>query len=87
MRTAIGMQTPDETPIEYLDLKVHTYNCLKRAGIHSVGQVLAMDKASLMNTRNFRSEDFNELREKLIAHGIMTPDRPLGPFADEEPEG
>ncbi|GEM_PF-2549549 len=87
MRSAIGMQTPDEIPVEHLDLHVRTYNCLKLAGIHSVGQLLAMDKASLINIRHFRSEDFHELREKLIAHGIMSPDRPLGPFADEGIEG
>lgn len=82
MSSTTGMQASDETPIEYLDLKVHTYNCLKRADIYSVGQILAMDKASLMNIRNFRSEDFNELREKLIISGFMSPDRPLGPFAE-----
>jgi DNA-directed RNA polymerase alpha subunit len=87
MSSQIRMQSPDETPIEYLDAHVRTYNCLKRARINTVGQLLAMDKASLINIRHFRSEDFNELREKLIAHGFMSPDRPLGPFADEGTEG
>lgn len=82
MSGQIGMQSPDETPIERLDASVRTYNCLKRAQIHTVGQILAMDKTSLMSIRSFRSENFNELREKLIICGFMTPDRPLGPFAD-----
>ncbi len=83
MSSQIGTQPPDETPIERLGIHVRTYNCLKRAQIHYIGQILAMDKASLMGIRNFRSEDFNNLREKLIICGFMSPDHPSGPFADE----
>lgn len=82
MSTQIETQFPDEIPIERLDLTVRTYNSLKRDNIHLVSQILAMDKAALMKIRNFQIENVNELREKLIAHGIMSPERLRGPFAE-----
>lgn len=83
MRSATEMQPPDETPIERLDASARTYFCLKRAHVTNVSQILAKDKVSLMNILRFRNENFYELREKLIMGGFMSPDRPLGPFADE----
>src|SRR5579859_1562676 len=41
------------TPIEYLDLSVRAYNCLKRSNITKVGQVLSMDEEDLLGMRNF----------------------------------
>ena len=75
---------PDETPIEQLDLHVRTYNCLKRSRVNTVGQILGMDKASLLSIRNFRPENIAELRERLIAGGFMSADNPSGPFTDED---
>ena len=84
MSIQIGAQFPDETPIERLDLQVRTYNCLKRSGVNTIGQILGMDKAALLSIRNFRPENVAELREKLITSGFMSSDKPLGPFAEED---
>ncbi len=71
----------DETPIEELDLAVRTYNCLKRSNINTVGQLLALSKEKLLGIRNFGPQNYDEVRERLIARGFMDPDRPGGPFA------
>ena len=48
-------QPPDDVPLEGLDLGVRGYNTLKRAGIQTVGQIFALDHASLMAVRNLRT--------------------------------
>src|ERR671916_818576 len=40
-------------PIEEMDLTVRSYNCLKREGIHSVGELVSRSEADLMDIRNF----------------------------------
>ncbi|MCS7002913.1 MAG: DNA-directed RNA polymerase subunit alpha, partial [Dehalococcoidia bacterium] len=60
-----------EMPIEELELTVRTYNALKRAGITKVGQVLDMSDDDLMAVRNFGKKSLDELKQKLIAHGIV----------------
>ena len=84
MRIQIEPPFSDETPIEQLDLHVRTYNCLKRSKVNTVGQILVMDKASLARMRNLRPENVAELRERLIAGGFMSADKPSGPFAEED---
>ena len=71
-----------EMPIEDLNLSVRAYNCLKRAGITKVGQVLEMSEDDLLGVRNFGHKSLDELRERLAAHGILEHSR-LG----EQPEG
>jgi DNA-directed RNA polymerase subunit alpha len=65
--------TPEASvkPIDDLDLSVRTYNCLKRANITKVGQLLAMDEKDLLAIRNFGRKSLDELTEKLAAHGYM----------------
>ena len=72
-----------ETPIEALDLSIHTYNCLKHSGIHSIVQLLALKKAELLGIRTLEPEGYEEIRRQLIRRGFMDPRRPKGPFADE----
>lgn len=40
-------------PIEDLDLSVRSYNCLKREGINTVSELVALSETQLMNIRNF----------------------------------
>ncbi len=40
-------------PIEDLDLSVRSVNCLKREGINTVGELVALSETQLMNIRNF----------------------------------
>ncbi|MBR5947018.1 MAG: AAA family ATPase [Clostridia bacterium] len=52
-------------PIEDLDLSVRTYNCLKRAGIDSVGELRRTSDDKLRNIRNLGWKSYEEIREKL----------------------
>lgn len=64
-----------EMPIEDLNLSVRAYNCLKRAGITKVGQVLEMSEDDLLGVRNFGHKSLDELRERLAAHGLLEHSR------------
>jgi DNA-directed RNA polymerase subunit alpha len=67
--------TPEvyQTPIERLDLSPRTLNCLKRAHITKVGEVLEMSDDELLKIRNFGEKSLEELREKLVERGIAAP--------------
>ncbi|MBQ9690920.1 MAG: DNA-directed RNA polymerase subunit alpha [Eggerthellaceae bacterium] len=56
--------------VEDLDLSVRSYNCLKRAGIHSVRQLVDYSETDLMNIRNFGAKSIEEVKEKLISMGL-----------------
>jgi DNA-directed RNA polymerase subunit alpha len=60
-----------DTPIEELDLTVRAFNCLKRSGITRVGQVLTMSQEDLLAVRNFGEKSLNELKDTLIARGLL----------------
>lgn len=53
--------------IEDLDLSVRSYNCLKRAGIHSVRQLVEFSENDLLNIRNFGAKSIEEVKDKLIS--------------------
>ena len=59
-----------QTPIDRLDLSPRTLNCLKRAHITKVGEVLEMADEDLLKIRNFGEKSLTELREKLAERGI-----------------
>ena len=54
-----------EKNIEDLDLSVRSYNCLKRAAIHSVRQLVEFSESDLLNIRNFGAKSIDEVKEKL----------------------
>ena len=56
--------------IEDLDLSVCSYNCLKRAGIHSVRQLVEFSENDLLNIRNFGAKSIEEVKDKLISMGL-----------------
>ncbi len=61
-------------PIEDLDLTVRSYNCLKREGINTVSELIALSEDQLMNIRNFGSKSVDEVRDKLISMGLKFKD-------------
>jgi DNA-directed RNA polymerase subunit alpha len=64
-----------DVPIEELELSVRAYNCLKRAGITKVGEVLErLEKGEeeILAIRNFGRKSLTELVEKLGAKGYLT---------------
>ena len=76
---------PDKynTPIEDLALSVRAYNCLKRSGLMTVGQVLEKSEDELLALRNFGRKSYDELRDKLIELGYIDGEAEgLQPLAD-----
>ncbi|MFT4148393.1 MAG: DNA-directed RNA polymerase subunit alpha [Micrococcaceae bacterium] len=65
-------------PIEDMDLTVRSYNCLKREGIHTVGELVARSEADLMEIRNFGSKSIVEVKAKLQEMGLALKDSPPG---------
>jgi DNA-directed RNA polymerase subunit alpha len=65
-----------EDPIEELDLSVRTYNCLKRANITKIGNILAMEKRDLLSIRQLGEKSLEELIEKLEQKGYISRERP-----------
>ena len=57
-------------PIEELDLSVRPYNCLKRAGINTVGDLLQRTEEEVVNVKNFGRKSLDEVKEKLAALGL-----------------
>ena len=53
-------------PIEILDLSVRAYNCLRRSGLMTVGQVLERTEEELLKLRNFGRKAYDEMRDRLI---------------------
>jgi len=65
-------------PIEDLDLTVRSYNCLKREGIHTVGELVGRSEADLLDIRNFGSKSIDKVKVKLAGLGLALKDSPPG---------
>jgi DNA-directed RNA polymerase subunit alpha len=70
--------TPDRynTPIEDLNLSVRAYNCLKRSGLMTVGQVLEKSEDELLALRNFGRKSYDELRTRLTELEFLPAEAP-----------
>ena len=71
--------------VEKLELSSRTLNCLKRAGINKVGEVLERTAAELLKIRNFGEKSLNELRARLEENDFPVPEsfqEPSGESAD-----
>ena len=60
--SSIGVDPIRSTTIEELDLTVRTYNCLKRDGIATVGELMDRTEPELLEIRNFGSKSVEEIR-------------------------
>ncbi|MGH3321673.1 MAG: DNA-directed RNA polymerase subunit alpha [Streptosporangiaceae bacterium] len=65
-------------PIEELNLTVRSYNCLKREGIHSVGELVARSEQDLLDIRNFGAKSIDEVKQKLVEMGLSLKDSAPG---------
>jgi DNA-directed RNA polymerase subunit alpha len=74
--------TPERynTPIEDLTLSVRAYNCLKRSGLMTVGQVLEKSEDELLTLRNFGRKSYDELKTRLRETDFLPSER-----VEEEP--
>lgn len=73
-----GIQLPPEKfnmAIEDLALSMRAYNCLRRSGLMTVGQVLEKSEEELLALRNFGRKSYDELRERLDELGLLPADR------------
>lgn len=59
-----------EKPIEEMELSVRSYNCLKRAGIDTVGDLAKKTKGEMMKVRNMGAKSMEEVINKLESYGI-----------------
>jgi DNA-directed RNA polymerase subunit alpha len=59
-----------EMTIEELDLSVRSYNCLKRAGINSVQELVLKSEEDMMKVRNLGKKSLEEVQQKLTALGF-----------------
>ena len=59
-----------EMTIEELDLSVRAYNCLKRAGINSVAELVQKNQEDMMKVRNLGRKSLEEVEQKLSALGL-----------------
>ncbi|MGE0492666.1 MAG: DNA-directed RNA polymerase subunit alpha [Vulcanimicrobiota bacterium] len=67
-----------ETPIEDLQLSVRSLNCLKRAGIRTIGELLTYSEEDVMKLKNFGQKSLDEIKDKLVERNLSlqpsTPD-------------
>ena len=59
-----------EMTIEELDLSVRSFNCLKRAGINTVEDLISKSEEEMMKVRNLGKKSFDEVKEKLQSLGF-----------------
>ena len=56
---------PPDARIEELDFSVRTYNCLKKANVLTIRELVQLSEGDLMNIRNFGRKSLNEVKDKL----------------------
>ena len=75
--TPVALKIPAEQyniPVERLELSSRTLNCLKRAGVNKVGEVLEMSRAELLRIRNFGEKSYTELYDRLREMNLLPAD-------------
>jgi DNA-directed RNA polymerase subunit alpha len=61
-------------PIEDMDLSVRSYNCLKREGVATVGELVTKTEQDLLDIRNFGQKSIEEVKQKLNEMGLGLAD-------------
>ena len=59
-----------ELPIEEMDLSVRSYNCLKRAGINTIQDLLKKSRSDMFKVRNLGAKSVEEVIQKLDSYGL-----------------
>lgn len=63
-----------EKPIEELELSVRSYNCLKRAGINTIGELLKKSRSEMAKVRNMGAKSLEEVINKIESMGFTVTD-------------
>ena len=81
---------PDEKynmPVEQLDLSVRTMNCLRRAGITTIGELISKGEKELLSLRNFGQKSRQELEARLNTLDLSLNPQPTKEETEQlEPE-
>lgn len=84
-RPEVVESTPDEPreasihdmPVEGLGLSVRSLNCLKRAGVRTVGDLVQYNEEDVMKLKNFGQKSLDEIKDKLVEYGLgLRPSNP-----------
>jgi DNA-directed RNA polymerase subunit alpha len=73
---SVGPAEDEDQPSDYaitvedLNLSVRSYNCLKREGINTVGDLVQKSESELMDIRNFGQKSIDEVKAKLDELGL-----------------
>jgi len=59
-----------DVPVETLNLSVRSFNCLKRAGISKVSELLDLTEDEIMKMRNFGKKSLDEIKQVLEDRGL-----------------
>ncbi|NLF20974.1 MAG: DNA-directed RNA polymerase subunit alpha [Clostridiaceae bacterium] len=82
---AASFRVPDEesehdqvldTAIEDMDFSVRTYNCLKRASINTIGDLVIRTQEDMMKVRNLGKKSLEEVEQKLDELGLALAESP-----------
>ena len=66
-----GATSPDlDIAIEDLDLSERPRNCLKRAQVNTIGELLSKTEDDLLNITNFGQKSLDEVKQKLDERGL-----------------
>lgn len=57
-------------PIEDMDFSVRSYNCLKREGVDTIGELVQKSEQDLLDIRNFGQKSIEEVKQKLHSMGL-----------------
>jgi DNA-directed RNA polymerase subunit alpha len=68
--TSVGAAEGDDRLIEELEIGVRAYNCLKRAGIQTVGDLVQRSESELNAIPNFGKRSTDEVKDALTALGL-----------------
>lgn len=88
-RIEVGIARPDPittTPLESLQLQNRAYNALRRGGISTVEQLLAMDEDSLLKIQGLGAKTLSEVKEKLAQSDLFLTEANGTSGAEEEVE-
>ena len=63
------------TPLEELDFSVRTYNCLRRAGINTLGEIISKPSSEIAKIRNLGRKSYEEIVMTLEKYGFSLEDK------------
>jgi DNA-directed RNA polymerase subunit alpha len=68
--SGVNLGGMENFPIEELELGVRSYNCLKRVGIETIGDLVTKTENELGSIPNFGKKSIEEVKETLAQHGL-----------------